>query len=231
MRSRGPQTRIGISGWRYAPWRRDFYPAGLPQREELAYASRQLNTIEINGSFYSLQRPESYARWYAETPADFRFSVKGSRFITHNKKLGDVEVPLANFLASGVLLLKEKLGPFLWQLAPATRYRPERIEEFFALLPKTTEGALRLARRHDSRVEGRSWLGPTRNRALRHVIEPRHESFFVPGFAAACRNGRSWRSPAAGSIPSRSTAPSTRCSGRSRMPGGTRTRPPTSSFR
>src|SRR3954470_5550855 len=105
--------RIGISGWNYRPWRGVFYPSGLPHRRELEFASHALNTIEINGSFYSLQRPSSYQRWYAETPRGFIFSVKGARFITHMKKLRDIEAPLANFFASGVLCLREKLGPIL----------------------------------------------------------------------------------------------------------------------
>src|SRR5215217_3320959 len=106
-----PETRVGISGWTYGPWRGTFYPKGHPHKRELEYASRRLNSIEINGSFYSLQRPSSYEAWYDATPDDFVFSVKGGRFITHMKKLRDIEVPLANFFASGVLKLKEKLGP------------------------------------------------------------------------------------------------------------------------
>src|SRR4051794_112264 len=109
-----PQTRIGISGWRYEPWRGTFYPKDLTQKRELEYASRKLNSIEINGSFYSLQRPEYFRDWYEQTPADFVFSVKGARFITHMKRLKDVEAPVANFFASGVLRLEEKLGPILW---------------------------------------------------------------------------------------------------------------------
>src|SRR5215211_6862885 len=119
-----PQTRIGISGWRYAPWRGTFYPKDLLQKRELEYASRRLNSIEINGTFYSLQRPNNFAEWYAQTPEDFVFSVKGGRFITHMKKLRDVEVPLANFFASGVLCLREKLGPILWQFPPNFRFDP-----------------------------------------------------------------------------------------------------------
>ena len=110
--------RIGISGWTYPPWRGVFYPPDWVQKRELEYASRQVNSIEINGSFYSLQLPSSYQAWYDATPAEFVFSVKGGRFITHMKKLRDVERPLANFFASGVLRLGEKLGPFLWQLPP-----------------------------------------------------------------------------------------------------------------
>src|SRR5215471_10511861 len=108
-----PDIRIGISGWTYAPWRGTFYPKDLPQKRELEYASRQLNSIEINGSFYSLQRPASWQQWYDQTPDDFVFSLKGGRFITHIRRLKDVETPLANFLASGVLRLKKKLGPIL----------------------------------------------------------------------------------------------------------------------
>ena len=138
-------VRTGISGWRYPPWRGVFYPPGLPQRKELEYASRRLRTIEINGSFYSLQRPESYARWAAETPADFVFAVKGPRFVTHMKKLAGVEAPLANFFASGVLALGAKLGPVLWQLPPSLGYDPERLARFFAQLPRSTGAAAELA--------------------------------------------------------------------------------------
>ena len=116
------RIRIGISGWRYPPWRGRFYPPGWPQRRELEYASRVVSTIEINGSFYSLQTPASYRRWRDETPAGFIFAIKGGRFITHNKRLRDVEIPLANFFASGVLALNEKLGPILWQLPPSFRF-------------------------------------------------------------------------------------------------------------
>ena len=119
--------RTGISGWRYPPWRKVFYPPGLPQRRELEYASRRLTSIEINGSFYSLQRPESYTTWAAQTPDGFLFSVKGPRFVTHMKKLTDVRVPVANFFASGVLALGPKLGPILWQLPPNLGFHPDRL--------------------------------------------------------------------------------------------------------
>lgn len=181
------EIRIGISGWTYAGWRGDFYPSGLPAKKELAYASRHFNAIEINGSFYSLQRPDSYRRWYEETPPGFQFAIKGSRFITHNKKLGDVDTALANFFASGVLLLREKLGPFLWQLAPALRYNPSRVADFFARLPRDTVEAAELARGHDHRLDGRNWTRPGRRRRIRHAIEPRHESFFTREFAELCR--------------------------------------------
>src|SRR5687768_11417282 len=113
------EIRIGISGWTYPPWRKVFYPEGLPQRRELEYASRAFTSIEINGTFYALQKPASYRKWAAETPGDFVFSVKGNRFITHIRRLREVETPLANFFASGPLELGEKLGPFLWQLPPS----------------------------------------------------------------------------------------------------------------
>jgi uncharacterized protein YecE (DUF72 family) len=173
-------VRIGISGWRYAPWRGVFYPEGLPQRAELEHASRAVSTIEINGSFYSLQRPESYRAWYAQTPDDFVFAVKGGRFITHMKKLADVEVPLANFFASGVLALDDKLGPFLWQLPPTLGLDGDRLSRFFELLPRTTAAAAELASRHDERLEGRSLTETPADRPLRHALEVRHESFLSP---------------------------------------------------
>ena len=171
------QTRIGISGWTYGPWRGTFYPADLTQKRELEYASRQVNSIEINGSFYSLQTPKSYQTWYAQTPDDFVFSVKGGRYITHMKKLRDVRVPLANFLASGLLCLKEKLGPILWQFPPGFAFNEERFAEFFDMLPRDTNSAAKLAREHDVRMNGRAWTKPHANRPLRHCVEIRHDSF------------------------------------------------------
>ena len=129
---------IGISGWRYTPWRGDFYPKGLTQKRELQFASRAVNSIEINGSFYALQRPERYAQWYAETPEDFVFSVKAPRFITHIRRLRDIHKPLANFFASGVLELKEKLGPILWQFPPNFKFDAELFERFLEQLPRNT---------------------------------------------------------------------------------------------
>lgn len=175
-------VRIGISGWNYPGWRGVFYPAKLPQRTELAFASRVLNTIEINGSFYSLQRPESYRRWRAETPANFLFSVKGPRFITHMKKLRDVAVPLANFFASGVLALEEKLGPILWQFPPNLGWDPRRFGQFFNLLPRSSCEAAALARRHDAKLKGRAWLRTEQDRLLRYCIEVRHPSFVTADF-------------------------------------------------
>ena len=180
-------TRIGISGWRYGPWRGTFYPKGLAQRRELEFASRQLNSIEINGSFYSLQRPKNYQEWHAQTPDDFVFAVKGGRFITHMRKLKDVEQPLANFFASGVLCLKEKLGPILWQFPPQFAFNPERFETFFELLPRDTEAAAALARRHDARLKGRSWTKADAKRPIRYAVEIRHASFQTKQFVDLLR--------------------------------------------
>jgi len=178
---------IGISGWRYEPWRGVFYPRGLAQHRELHYASRALPTIEINGTHYSLQRPECFRAWYADTPPGFVFAIKGSRFITHMKRLVDVERPLANFFASGIFELKEKIGPFLWQFPPNFRFDADRLEAFFELLPRDLESALALARRRDARVKGRVRLAIDQNRPLRHAIEIRHESFFDPAFVKLLR--------------------------------------------
>ncbi|HEX8297246.1 MAG TPA: DUF72 domain-containing protein [Chthoniobacteraceae bacterium] len=174
--------RIGISGWTYAGWRGVFYPADLAQKRELEFASRAFNSIEINGTHYSLQRPKSFQSWYAETPDDFVFSVKGSRFITHMKQLKDIEAPLANFFASGVLALREKLGPMLWQFPPRFRFDPKRMERFFQLLPRDTVAAAKLAQRHDQRLEGRAFTEADANRPVRHCVEVRHPSFLVPEF-------------------------------------------------
>jgi uncharacterized protein YecE (DUF72 family) len=168
---------IGISGWRYPPWRKVFYPPGLVQRRELEYASRSLASVEINGSFYSLQRPGSYELWRDQTPAGFVFSVKGPRFVTHLKRLAGVEVPLANFFASGVLALGERLGPVVWQLPPTMSLDLERLAGFFALLPRTTEAAARLSTHHDQRLDGRAFTTTDADRPLRHALEVRHASF------------------------------------------------------
>lgn len=182
--------RVGISGWTYAPWRGVFFPEDLPQKRELEYAARQVRTIEINGTFYSLQRPSSYQAWYEATPPEFVFSVKGSRFITHLRRLKDVEKPLANFFASGVLRLREKLGPFLWQLPPNFPYDHERLETFFKLLPRSGAEAAALGRRHDARLRSRAWTRPNRIPPLRHALEIRHKSFENPDFIELLRQQR-----------------------------------------
>lgn len=180
-------VRVGISGWRYAPWRGVFYPRGLPQRAELEFAAQRVTSIEINGSFYALQRPESYRAWTEQVPADFVFSVKGPRFVTHLKKLADVRTPVANFLASGVLALGDRLGPVLWQLPPNLGYDERRLADFFALLPRTTSAAAALAAEHDERLDGRAWTTTDADRRLRHVLEVRHASFETPEFVALAR--------------------------------------------
>ena len=182
--------RIGISGWRYAPWRSVFYPRGLAQHRELEYAARRFPTIELNGSFYSLQAPQSWLDWYRETPAGFVFAVKANRYITHFRKLNDVERPLANFFASGIFNLREKLGPILWQLPPQLGFDPVKFARFLDLLPHDTAAALRLARGREARMHGRSRLAIDRNRRLRHAVEIRHESFLDPAFVTLLRRRR-----------------------------------------
>jgi len=185
--SRAGIMRIGISGWTYAPWRGNFYPAGLQHADELSYASRQVETIEINGTFYSLQRPEAFARWYDDTPEGFVFAVKGPRFITHIRRLREIETPLANFFASGVLRLEEKLGPLLWQFPPYFRFDAGRLDHFFSLLPRDTEAAAALGQGRSEWLAERAWARTARPRELRHAIEIRHQSFLDPAFVAVLR--------------------------------------------
>lgn len=178
---------IGISGWRYEPWRGVFYPEDLRQDDELAYASRALPAIESNGSFYSLQKPDSYAAWYDATPKGFVFSCKGNRFITHTRRLNGIDGPLANVLASGVFKLREKLGPFLWQFPPNFKFDPERMEHFLSLLPHDTDAGLALARKHEPRMKGKTALEPGPKRKLRHAVEIRNESFVDEALIALLR--------------------------------------------
>lgn len=180
-------VRIGISGWRYAGWRGSFYPEGLPQRSELAYAAERFATIELNGSFYSLQRPQFYVQWSEQVPGDFVFSVKASRYITHMLKLRDAETALANFFASGLFELGAKLGPILWQLPPTLPFDAERLEAFLALLPHKPADAQALARRHDERVEGRATVTAPPKLRLRHALEVRHHSFATPALVDLLR--------------------------------------------
>jgi uncharacterized protein YecE (DUF72 family) len=170
-------VRIGISGWTYPPWRGVFYPKGLPQTRELDYAASQFDTLEINGTFYGMQRPDAFADWSGRAPDGFVYAVKGSRYITHMLKLRNVETPLANFVASGLLRLGAKLGPILWQFPPQFRFDPERIELFLHLLPRDTQAAAELGRKHDHRLKAPAWLTTDRNRKLRHAFEIRHDSF------------------------------------------------------
>jgi uncharacterized protein YecE (DUF72 family) len=159
--------RVGIGGWVYPPWRGVFYPTGLPQARELGYASRQVTAIEINGTFYGAQRPASFRRWYSETPEDFVFSLKGPRYATHRRDLATAAPSVDRFFASGVLELREKLGPVLWQFAPWTPFDEAAFNAFLELLPQRLDG-----------------------RAIRHVVEVRHRSFGAPAFTDLLRRYR-----------------------------------------
>jgi uncharacterized protein YecE (DUF72 family) len=185
------EVRIGISGWRYAAWRGVFYPAKLPQRRELEFAATRFPSVEINGTFYSLQRPQYFRDWSAATPEGFVFAIKGSRFITHMLKLRNIQGALANFFASGLLELGPRLGPVLWQFAPQMRFDRGRFAEFFDLLPRTHGAAASLARLHDQRLAGRAATeiaaGVTAETPIRHSVEIRDESFCTPAFIELLR--------------------------------------------
>lgn len=158
------QIRVGIGGWTFEPWRDNFYPADLAQSHELEYASRQVTAIEINGTYYGTQKPSTFARWREETPDDFMFSVKASRFATNRKVLAEAGESIAKFIGSGLAELGPKLGPILWQLAPTKVFDPDDLDAYLALLPDKLEGM-----------------------ALRHVLETRHESFMCPEYVALAR--------------------------------------------
>lgn len=182
------KIRVGVSGWSYASWRDGaFYPAGLARRRELAWLSRRFPSLEVNGSFYGLIAPDTWEGYREAAPEGFVFAVKGSRFITHDKKLRDAATPLANFFASGVLRLEEKLGPVLWQLPPVS-WDVDRVAAFLELLPRDTRRASRLARRHDERMKGRASFAVRRNRRLRNVLEVRHAPMLTPDLVRACRD-------------------------------------------
>jgi uncharacterized protein YecE (DUF72 family) len=187
-RSSHGQIRIGISGWSYSPWRNTFYPEDLPHKEELAYASSKLSGIEINGTFYRLQRPSSFAAWYEQTPDDFVFSVKAHRFITHIRRLREPKTPIANFFLSGLLRLNEKLGPILWQFPPNFQFNVDLFEAFLSQLPRSTEMAAAMRTYCDKRLmKSRSWDKIDRDRPLRHAVEIRHESFATLEFMRMLR--------------------------------------------
>ena len=174
------RIRLGIAGWVFDDWRGGaFYPAGLKQKQELAYASGQLGSIEINATFRAYQKPASFAAWAEETPEDFVFSVKGHQLVTHLKRLKDVEIPLANFFASGVLALGQRLGPFCWQLPENLAFDRQRLETFLALLPKDPDAVLRLAHKHEG-LKREAWLDATGVTQVRHALEVRHASFATP---------------------------------------------------
>jgi uncharacterized protein YecE (DUF72 family) len=181
-RAAAGRTYIGISGWTYAGWRGVFYPEGLARKRELEYVGQQMDSVEINGSFYSLQRPTSYRAWYEQTPADFVFAVKGSRFITHMLKLRNAETALANFFASGVLRLADKLGPILWQFPERMRFDEEKFAHFLDILPKTHAQAAAIALGHDDRLLGRAWTDAEHEGPIRHAFEIRHPGFLTQGF-------------------------------------------------
>ena len=175
------EVRVGVSGWRYPSWRGDFYPRGLVQRRELEYVASRMSSVEMNGSFYSLQRPSTFRAIVEQTPDDFPVAVKGGRYITHMLRLSGVESALANFFASGVLALGEQLGPVLWQLRPDTAYDEQRIASFLDLLPRTTSAAAQLAARHDDKLSGDRVLTECAvDRPIRHALDARHSSFEQP---------------------------------------------------
>ena len=191
MPSRSPRTYIGISGYDYKPWRGVFYPEALPARRWLEYASARFNSIELNGTFYSLKSPAVFGRWVDETPArDFVFAVKGGRFITHNLKLRNAERALGNFFASGVLALGRKTGPFLWQLPATYRFDAERLDGFMRMLPRTARAAEPVALRHDERLRRGALVDATANVRYRHAFEVRHASYFHEEFYALLREHR-----------------------------------------
>ena len=173
----GGSVRVGISGWTYAPWRGAFYPKKLRQKDELPYASRQVSSIEINGTFYRQQAPKSFTAWAAAVPEDFVFSIKGPRFITHMRRLREIEGPLANFMACGLLNLGAKLGPILWQFPPNFALDLGRLAHFLDCLPRDTAAAAALASRHDGWLKEAAAVEIDANRPMRHALEIRHESF------------------------------------------------------
>lgn len=174
--------RVGMAGWTYPPWRGAFYPEGLPQKKELEYASRAVTSIEINGTFYSMQKPASFVSWAKDTPADFKFSLKAPRYLTHIKRLKDYGSGLANFFATGVLRLEKKLGVILWQFPPFLSLKDSRFEDFFAVLPHSAFAAAQLASQHSPKIAEICDFNVTEDFPIRHVCEFRHASFFNPDF-------------------------------------------------
>jgi uncharacterized protein YecE (DUF72 family) len=180
VRKKAGRVRIGTSGWTYPHWRGTFYPPGLTRRRELSFLAERLDTVEINGTFYSLTRPTACEAWRQSVGEDFLFAVKGSRYLTHMLKLRNFEAPLANFFSSGILRLGRDLGPILWQLPPSLGFHRERVRPFFAALPRDMAAAERWARKHDRRTTGRAALRAPdgRDLVIRHAVEPRHPSWF-----------------------------------------------------
>lgn len=182
------EVYVGVSGWSYDGWRGDFYPEGLPRRRQLGYVAERLTSVELNGSFYSLQRPSTYQRLVDETPEGFPVAVKGGRFITHLRRLDDVGQGLANFFASGLLLLGDQLGPVLWQLPANLAFDPDLVAGFLERLPRDHHQAARLAGRHDDKLAGdRAVTRSVSAGVVRHALEPRHPSFGEPEATALLR--------------------------------------------
>ena len=173
---------VGISGYDYKPWRGRFYPDGLPARRWLEFAARQFDSIELNGTFYSLKSPDVFARWASEVPDEFTFAVKGGRFITHNLKLRNADASLGNFFASGVLALGRKTGPFLWQLPATYRFEAERLDAFMRTLPRSSRDAEAVARQHDHRLRRGALVDAAEDVPYRHAFEVRHPTYFHDEF-------------------------------------------------
>ncbi|MGE4232888.1 MAG: DUF72 domain-containing protein [Bacteriovoracia bacterium] len=169
---------IGMSGWTFPGWRKKFYPKDLVQKKELFYASRQLNSLEINGTFYGLQKPATFQNWFDETPDDFVFSVKATQYITHVHRLKEVLEPLATFLGSGLLCLKNKLGPILWQFPPNFTLKDDRVEKFLKILPRDSKSAAKLAKKHGYKIEGKYFYDVKEDFPIRHAFEFRHKSYY-----------------------------------------------------
>jgi uncharacterized protein YecE (DUF72 family) len=173
-------ARTGTAGWVYEPWRGTFFPEGLVQKKELAYASSRLGTIEINATFRANQKPESFAKWAGDARTGFVFSIKGPQLVTHIKRLKNCEQELANFFASGPLALGARLGPFVWQLPPNVSYNRDVLSAFLALLPRTTGEYVAIAGRADERLKSKPFLTADGVGPIRHAIEMRNASFDVP---------------------------------------------------
>jgi uncharacterized protein YecE (DUF72 family) len=182
---------IGISGYDYPRWKGTFYPEELPRKRWLEFASQKFNSIELNGTFYSLKNPSVFKRWVAEVPKrDFVFAIKGSRFITHNLKLRSADKAMANLLASGILALGKLTGPFLWQLPHSYRFDAERMDTFMRALPRTAAAAAAIAENHDERLRRGALTEAPVNVRYRHAFEVRHPSYFCEEFYALLRKHR-----------------------------------------
>jgi len=185
--TRSADIRIGISGWQYEGWEGTFYPEKLSAKKQLPFAAEHFNSIELNGSFYSLQKPPSFKNWSDQTPDGFVFSIKAPRFITHIRRLVDCEDPVANFCAQGILRLGKKLGPVLWQLPPTSKFDADVLDGFLRLLPHTHKEAAQVGANHDRFMNGRAWLEVEEDRPLRHAIEVRNKSFACEEYVAILR--------------------------------------------